>query len=391
MSEPAGLAGALSGIRIVDLTQVAAGPLASSMLGDLGADVIKVEPPGGDSIRYVDHVFGPRQSSYFTAVNRSKRSIVLDLKLAADRDDFDRLLGMADVLLVSMRPAALRDLALEAPAVQARFPRLIHVAITAFGTEGPLAGLPGMDITAQAFGGIMGLTGTPDGPPLKAGAAVADFATSYLTVAAVLAALRTRDRDGVAPAVELDLFDTVISMLSNFITAFDTTRVPIGRLGGGHPQLVPYQTFETLDGHFVIGCIADRFWPKICAALGATGLSTDPSLATNPGRLLARERVVSEIELIMKQRTSREWEVIFAQYDVPAAPVLGLEELLDHPQVTANRTLQDFRHDAYGSYRAPRTPITTGAGVLAATRPAPTLDEHGAEIRRELEQSEPAI
>ena len=232
---------ALSGIRILDFTHFVAGPWATSLLADFGADVIKVEDPGGgDGSRQLDSAFGPGMSSYFVGMNRGKRSIALDLKSARGRAVIDRLLQDTDVVIANFRPGVMDRLGFGYEQLAARNPRLLYVSITAFGERGPLAKEPAMDIIVQAAGGVMGLTGEPGRAPLKVGAPVADFAGSYIAFSAISLALYVRERQGIGQKIEINLLDGQVSMLANFMTGHALSGHPEGPQGGGHPQIVPY-------------------------------------------------------------------------------------------------------------------------------------------------------
>lgn len=245
----------LEGVRVVDLSQIAAGPYGTSLLGDLGADVIKVEPPEGDSFRNLDDAFGTGQSGYFFGVNRSKRSIALDLKSADGYAVLTLLVSTADVVVVAFRPGALKRLRVDYDTLRELNPRLIYVSITAFGETGPRANQPGMDILAQALSGMMAMTGEAGRGPVKVGAPIADFIASFLVGYGVCAALLLRQRTGVGDKISISLVDALVAAFANYITVYDTLRVPFRRQGGSHPQIVPYQPFLGSDGkYFILAC-----------------------------------------------------------------------------------------------------------------------------------------
>jgi crotonobetainyl-CoA:carnitine CoA-transferase CaiB-like acyl-CoA transferase len=380
--------GALAGIRVLDLSQVAAGPYLGSLFGDLGADVIKVEPPAGEAFRSIDADFGIGHSAYFFGLNRSKRAITLDLKNQDDYRAFEQLLATVDVVLTSMRSSAAVSLRIDYDSLAAINPRIVYCAITGWGETGPRATEPGMDLLAQAVGGIMGTTGEPDRGPVKAGPPVSDFATTFIGGFAICAALRARDRDGVGQKISLNLLDCTIAFLSNYVTPYFKTGRPIRPVGGGHPQLVPYQVFEASDGYFVLGCLNDRFWPPVCDAIGHPELADDERYRTNPDRVANRGTLVPFLEDIFIVGTREHWVSKLREHDVPAAPVHRLEEVFDDPQAIHNEMLLELRHPEFGTYFAPNNPMHMSRTPPAPWGYAPEIGEHNAEILAELKISD---
>ena len=361
-------ADALAGVRIIDLSQVAAGPYATSLLGDFGADVIKVEPVEGEPFRKVDDLYGPTDSGYFFGINRSKRAIALDLKSEQGREVLDHLLDEADVLMVSMRPAALARLGIGYEAMHVRFPRLVYCMVTAFGEDGPRAAQPGMDILVQAVGGIMGTTGEPGRPPVKVGPPVTDFATAYLACFGVLAALRVRDRSGVGQKVSVSLLDTAVSMLANFVTPYLKSLVPVRPAGGGHPQMVPYQAFATR--------MAGSSSPASPSSSGSgcappsTGpiLPKTPRFSSNTRRLAHRAELEEILNAVFSGRPASEWEAVLIASGVPVAHINLLEDVLQDPQVLHNQMLISLEHPRYGSVPVVNNPVRLSCSPAAAAR-----------------------
>ena len=327
---------ALAGVRVLDLTQVAAGPYGTSLLGDFGADVVRIEQPEGEPFRHIDNVFGPGESAYFYSVNRNKRCIALDLTAEAGQKVLEDLVKTADVFVVAFRPSVTKKLGLTYERLSSLNPRLIYVSLTAFGDSGPRAEEPGMDILAQALSGVMALTGEPGRSPLKVGPPIADFAASYLLDFAICAALRARDRDGVGQKIELSLLDGMVASVANYATPYMATKKPIRRVGGGHPQLVPYQVFPAADGYIVLACLSDRFWPGVCRALGRPELADDERYKTNPDRVRRRDELVSLIESILIQHPRAYWIENLQGAGVPCSLVNELEEALLDPQTVHN-------------------------------------------------------
>ena len=348
---------ALAGVRIIDLSQVAAGPYATSLLGDFGADVIKVEPVEGEPFRKVDDLYGPSDSGYFFGINRSKRAIALDLKSEQGREVLEHLLGEADVLMVSMRPAALARLGIGYEAMHVRFPRLVYCMVTAFGEDGPRAAQPGMDILVQAVGGLMGTTGEPGRPPVKVGPPVTDFATAYLACFGVLAALRVRDRSGVGQKVSVSLLDTAVSMLANFVTPYLKSLVPVRPAGGGHPQMVPYQAFATLDGWIIIACLTEQFWARMCSAIDRPDLAEDARFSSNTRRLSHRAELEEILNAVFSRLPASEWEAVLIASGVPVAHINLLEDVLRDPQVLHNQMIISLEHPRYGPVPVVNNPV----------------------------------
>lgn len=375
---------ALDGVRIVDASQVGAGPYMTTLLGDLGADVIKIEPPGGEPMRTVDNFFAHKESAYYFGINRSKRDITLNLKSPAGQEVLHRLLETADVFAVSMRPDAARRLGIGYQDLAERYPKLVYCSITAFGESGPKAGQPGMDIVAQAMSGVMALTGEPDRTPVKAGPPVADWATSYLAGMGICAALLARDRDGVGQKVSVNLLDAAISLLPNFTTPYFATGVKIRRSGSGHPQVVPYQVFDVADGYMVVACLSDQFWAPLCRALERPDWIEDDRYWTNSKRVENRSELIPLVAEAMRGRTKDEWVSRFEEYDVPHAPVHELEEVFEDPQVQHNEMLLDLEHPRFGSYKAVNNPIKMSRTPADPRRYSPAPGEHSVEILEEL-------
>jgi crotonobetainyl-CoA:carnitine CoA-transferase CaiB-like acyl-CoA transferase len=381
----------LAGVKVVDLTQVGAGPYMTSLLGDLGADVVKIEPPGGEPMRSVDNYFAPKESAYYFGMNRSKRDITLDLKSPAGREVIDRMLATADVLTVSMRPRAVQALGLSYEQLAERFPRLVYCSVTAFGEDGPRVDEPGMDIVAQAISGIMAITGDPDRLPVKAGPAIADWATSFMGAFAIVSALRARDRDGVGQKVSVSLLDVAIACLPNYVTPMLVMGIPIRRSGSSHAQVVPYQVFESSDGYLVLACLSDQFWPPVCRALEREEWIDDARFHTNPERVRHRDALVPAVAAIMRERSTRTWIERFTRHGVPHAPVHELEQVFEDPQVVHNEMLLYLEHPRFGRYPVINNPIR-----MSRTNPrphgySPAPGEHNEEVFRELGYDEASI
>jgi crotonobetainyl-CoA:carnitine CoA-transferase CaiB-like acyl-CoA transferase len=371
----------LDGVRVVDLSQIGAGPYGASMLGDLGADVIKVEPVSGESFRYIDNLFGPGDSAYFYGVNRSKRSLTLDLHHERGMEVLRRLVRSADVLIVGFRPDAVSRLGLSYEELSALNNQLIYCSITAFGESGPRAHQPGMDILGQALGGIMGLTGEPDGGPVKVGVPIADFVVSFLLGFGVCAALRARDVNGHGQKISLNLLDGQVAILANYLTHYERTKVPIRPQGGGHPQLAPYQPFKGGDGGaFILACLNDRFWVRLTEAIGHPELAHDPMFATNPARVANRAALTARLEQVFLTEPATRWLERLEKHGVPCSPINRLEDVFDDPQVTHNGSIIRLQHPVHGSYPVPNFPIRFHGTPAQPRGYAPRLGEHSREV-----------
>jgi crotonobetainyl-CoA:carnitine CoA-transferase CaiB-like acyl-CoA transferase len=377
--------GPLKGTVVVDLTQWFAGPLATSWLGDMGADVIKIERPGGgDPTRRVDSVLKSGLSSYFAGLNRNKRSVALDLSSDAGAAAVRRIIERADVLVENFRPGVMNRLGLGYPEVSQDNPRLVYCSVSSFGDEGPLAGRPGMDIIVQAMGGVMGLTGPRGGPPFRVGAPVADYVGSLQAMSAITLALHERTRSGRGQQVKVSLLDGQMAMLSNYMAGFFVTGQPDGPVGNYHPQLVPYQPYDTADGSVIVACLTEEFWRRMCAALNLPHLLEDPRYATNADRVAHRQELNAELEPVIAQMTSDELVTRLEAADVPCGPILSMADLVSHPQVAASETIIELDHPEAGRYHAVAAPFRLTGSPARPHVPAPGLGAHTAEVLREF-------
>lgn len=375
----------LAGVKVLDLSQIGAGPYGASMLGDLGADVIKIEPPQGDSFRYVDDIFGPGDSAYFYGVNRSKRSLSLDLKNQAGRELLYQMVAEADVMIVAFRPEAVHKLGVDYDTIRQHNEKLIYCSITAFGEDGPLSHQPGMDILAQALGGIMGMTGEVGGDPVKVGVPIADFTVSYLLGFAVCAALLARNNDGKGQKITLNLLDGQVASLANILTPYSQTKTPVRPSGGGHPQLSPYQSFHAGDGRLlIVACLTDRFWIRLTEALDRPDLASDERFHTNPLRVTNKALLIEELERTFLTQDAAHWLTVLDKHGVPSSALNRLEEVLDDPQVQHNESIITLEHPEHGGYPVPNIPFRLHGTPPNPRGYAPRLGEHSREVLREF-------
>ena len=375
----------LEGIRIIDLTHFVAGPWATSLLGDFGADVIKIERPGvGDGSRHLDRLFGEGRSSYFVGLNRSKRCLALDVHTPDGQEVLHRLLASADVVIANFRPGVMQRLGLGYEQLKAKYPRLIPVSITAYGEDGPLATKPAMDIIIQAQGGVMGLTGEPGRPPVRIGVPIADFVGSYLAFSAVVLGLFVRQTQGIAQQIEVNLLDGQVSMLANLMAGYAKTGNPTGPQGSGHSQIVPYQVFETLDQPIVIGCLTEEFWRSFCKAIERADLIDNPHFLTNADRVENREKLIPILDAIMKSRCHSDWLHGMQANGVPCASINNLQDLIDSEQVGRNGMVQTVSHPSLGPITVVGNPLHLRTTPPQSHHYAPSLGEHSQEILEEL-------
>jgi len=381
----------LDGIRILDLTRVLAGPLGTMILGDLGADVVKIERPGtGDDLR----AWGPPWtadgvSAYFLAVNRNKRSLAVDLKAEAGRDLVHRLVREADVVVENFRAGTVDGLGLGWDALVADNPRLVMVSLTAYGSSGPHRDLPGYDIVIQAMGGLMSVTGEPEGRPMRVGVAIVDVLSGGYIAIAVLAALRERDRTGEGQRVELSLLDvelaSLVNVAHNQLIAGQAPR----RMGNAHPSIVPYDVFAAANGYLALAVATEDQWARFCLAVDRPDLVANPRFIDNPRRVANRDELMAVLEPILAGRPTADWVARFQAADVPCGPVNTVEQILADPAVAAGGLLRELERDA-GPVRVVGSPLRFRNGPLPAT-PPPRLGQDSRAILREAGLDDAAI
>ena len=374
----------LDGIRVLDFTHQAAGPWCTTLLGDLGADVLKVEKPGrGDGIRYAGEVPFEIGSLNFWGLNRNKRGLGVDLRHPKGRDLLERLALRTDVIVDNFRPGVMERHGLGYENLRERNPRLVYCSITAFGPVGPLAQKPGMDLILQATGGLMGHTGEIDGPPVKAAPPVADITSGVYAAYGILAALYERERSGVGQKVELAMLDAVISLFADVAANALTLGTIYGKYGSGHPDLCPYQAFHAKDGYFIVACLTNAFWKRLAAAIGREDLLTHPHFATNKARVENRKEVVETLEAIFTTREVDHWIGLIEANDIPTCRVNRLDEILAHPQIETNGTVTEAPHPTLGTVRTLMPTVKLRATPSRVERTAPRLAGHTREVLRE--------
>jgi crotonobetainyl-CoA:carnitine CoA-transferase CaiB-like acyl-CoA transferase len=386
----------LSGIRIFDLTRILAGPTCTQLLGDLGADVIKVERPGaGDDTRkwgppYVKDAAGhdTQESAYYLSSNRNKRSLTLDLAKPEGQALARRMIGECDVLAENFKVGDLAKFGLGYEQIKAAFPRLVYCSITGFGQTGPYAPRAGYDLLAQGMGGVMSITGQPEGmpgsEPMKVGIGIADVMTGMYATVAILAALRHRDRTGEGQWIDLALLDTQVSWLINEGTNYLLSGVVPTRRGNAHPNIVPYQVFPCADGYVLIAVGNDAQYRKFCEFAGAPQLADDPRFLTNPLRVRQRETIVPLVAELVTKRTQREWVDGLAKLGVPCAPINTIDQVFADPQVRHRGMQIAMRHAAGTDVPLIGNPIKMSATPPAYRNAPPVCGQHSDEVLREL-------
>jgi CoA:oxalate CoA-transferase len=377
-------AGPLAGVTVVDLTRVLAGPFCTLVLSDLGARVIKVETPEGDDARRIGP-FVKGKSAYFMSLNRGKESIVLDLREAEARAAFEKLLDRADVLVENFRPGTMERLGYGYEDLHRRFPRLIYAAASGFGHTGPQANRPAYDMVVQAMGGIMSLTGHPNGPPTRVGTSIGDIAAGLFTAVGIASALYHRTQNGEGTKIDVAMFDCQIAILENAIARYFATGEVPGPLGARHPSITPFAAFHARDGYLVIAAGNDRLFARLCDTIGRPELAKNPLFASNDDRTTHARALQDELESALAAKTCSEWLGIFGAAGIPCGPINDIAQALADPQISARNMIVTVADQTAGRLRTPGNPIKMAGFPDPAERaPAPELDENGAAIRREI-------
>jgi crotonobetainyl-CoA:carnitine CoA-transferase CaiB-like acyl-CoA transferase len=378
--------GPLSGIRILDLSRQLAGPYCSMMLGDLGADVIKVERPrfGDDTREWGPPFAAPGESAYFVCVNRNKRSITVDFKTAAGIELIKSLAGKSDVFIENFTPGTVDDLGIGYETIRKINPRIIYCSITGFGPTGPYRNRTGYDLAVSAFGGLMGITGEPDRPPVKVGVAITDVTTGIMAQGAITAALFAREKTGRGQHLNLSLLETQVSVLVNMGSSYLISGEIPRRWGTAHETIVPYQGFETKDKYIIIAVGNDQLWIKFCKILGVPKLAFDPRFKTNPLRVKNREKCVAIVAPMLKTKTRDEWLELLNAESIPCAPINNMAEVFKDPQVLHRDMLVEVEHPSAGKIKMAGIPVKYSDTKASVYRPPPLLGEHTDEILAEV-------
>lgn len=378
----------LENIRVVDLTQVMAGPFCTLLLGDMGADVIKVEPPeGGDLSRSMggaDLAMKGEDNAPFLALNRNKRSVALDLRSEGGREAFLALVATADVLVENFRPGVTARLGVDWDTLSALNPRLVYASISGFGQTGPYADRPGFDLIAQAMSGVMSVTGEEGGEPTKCGLPISDLSAGMYAAAGVLAALLARERTGRGQYLETSLFEAALGLSVWESTEYWATGRTPRALGSAHRLNAPYQAFRTGDGHIVLAALTPGQWRNLCGAVGLPELGDDPRFATNGDRMAHREELALELEAALSVDSTASWVERLLAAGVPAGPLMDYSQVFDDPHTRAREMVETVNHPVEGAIRTLGFPLKMRGTPLEVRRPPPLLGEHTDEVLREL-------
>ena len=377
----------LEGVRVLDLSRVLAGPYATMVLGDLGADVLKVEhPERGDDTRHWGPPFAGGESAYFLSLHRNKRSIGVDLKDPDGLGRVERLAAGADVVIENWRRGALEKLGLGYEKLKRANPGLVYCSITGFG-PGPDEDRPGYDFLVQARGGVMGITGQPGGEPTKVGVAIADIVCGLFASNAILAALYRRSVSGEGARIEVPLFESTLGWLANRGQEYLTSGEDTGLIGNAHPSIVPYQTFDASDKPLVVTVGNNTQFARMCEVIGRPELAEDERFATNPDRVANREALIPELQREFSGRTADEWADELRAAGVPSGPVNTLSDVLADEHLLGSGMLQDLDHPSAGHLEMLASPILIDGERLSIRRPPPTLGQHTDEAHDEWSQS----
>jgi formyl-CoA transferase/CoA:oxalate CoA-transferase len=377
--------GPLAGIRVLDLTRALSGPFATMILGDLGADVIKVEDVWhGDDTRRWGPPFQGDDAVYFLSINRSKRGLSVNLKTPEGRQIVQQLACRSDIVMENFRPGTAARLGLGYEELSGQNPALIYASISGYGQTGPSAGLPGYDAVAQAVSGMMSVTGEPEGEPVRSGTSLADVGAGMWALIGILAALHARQASGRGQQIDISLLDGQVAWLTYVAGKYFATGVTPGRYGSAHESLAPYQVFPTADDPLMVAVGSDGLWRRFTAATGLDDLTDDPRYGTNPDRVRNRDTLIPRITGALAARGCAEWTARLSAAGVPAGPVNTVPAALGQPQVAAREMVVELEHPVAGLLRMLGTPLKLSAQPASIRRPPPVLGQHTDEILAEV-------
>lgn len=383
------MAGPLDGIKVLDLTRVLAGPYATMLLGDLGAEVIKIEQPGtGDESRN----FGPFKngfSLYFMSVNRGKRSITLNLKTERGQAIFKQLLAHTDIVVENFRPGTMKKLGLDYDTLKTEHPSLIYAACSGFGQTGPYAQQGAYDMIIQGMGGIISITGEPEGPPVRVGTSISDITAALFTTIGVLSALHHRSQTGKGQFVDVAMLDSLVAVLENAVVRYFATGEAPKPLGARHPAITPFEAFASADGHVIIALGNDTLWAKFCEHVNYQDLISDARFRTNADRTENHAELFPILSEIMSQRTTDDWIDALGKIGVPCGPINAMDKVVSHPQVQAREMITQVAHQITGAVEVPGVPIKLSETPGNVDAPAPSLGEHTTEILTDILKMSP--
>ena len=375
---------ALSGVKVLDLSRVLAGPYCTQILGDLGADILKIERPKvGDDTRSWGPPFVGNTSTYFMSINRNKKSVCIDLKSSNGKEIIKQLAKQSDVLVENYLPGKLDEFGLGYEDLKIINPQLIYCSITGYGITGPYATRPGYDVIASSVGGLIHVTGPEDGAPCKTGVALTDLATGLYAHGAIMAALFQRQKTGVGQRISANLLSTQVSCLVNLGANYLMAGQEAKRWGTAHESIVPYQAFATSDGYLTVGGGNDRQFRELCHRIGCTQLSSDPKYLTNALRVKHRRELIDQLAEIMSTKSNAEWINIFNGANFPYGPINSLSQVFTDPQVKHNRLVQEIDHPTAGTVKLVGPPVEFSGSGNRIRLPPPELGEHTESVLRD--------
>lgn len=387
----------LEGIRVLDLTRALAGPYCTMMLGDLGADVVKVERPGqGDESRgwgppFVGAPYGPYpgESTYFIAANRNKRSITVNFKNAEGQHIIRRLASISDVLVENFRTGTLEKMGLGFENLRHQNPGLVYCSFSGYGRTGPYAELPGYDVIIQAEGGMMGITGPEEGPPSRVGVPIIDITAGMFASTAILAALRNRDMTGKGQLVDISLLDASAALLANVASNYLTGGMPHRRLGNAHPNIAPYEAFRARDRWFVMGAANEKQWNKLCEVIEKPELQDDVRFITNTDRVANRAALSEKLNDLFSTQNADDWLANFREAGLPCGPINAIPDVFSHPQAEARDLSLNVEHATAGKVTVTGFPYKFSQTPAEIHHPPPLLGEHTQEVLTDLLECSP--
>ena len=380
MSE-ANVAPPLADLLVLDLSRVLAGPYCTMMLGDLGAEVMKIEAPGmGDGSRLWGPPWVGGESAYYLCTNRNKKSITLNLKTEKGKEIVRELVKKGDVLVENFRVGTMERWSLDYESLRKINPGLIYCSISGYGQYGPYKDRPGYDFIIQAQGGIMSITGPVEGPPMKVAVAIVDVTAGLNAVAAILAALHERERSGEGQYIDIALLDSQVAWLVNVGSNYLVSGEAPKRYGNAHPNIVPYEPFEARDGWIALGVGTDRQWQRFCELAGCEELADDPRFATNPKRVENREVLVPILREVFKEKDAQEWLNLLVEAGIPCAPINNIKEVFDDPQVLVRDMLVELPHPTAGTVKLAGSPLKLSRTPVRMEQPPPLLGQHTEEV-----------
>jgi len=375
----------LESITVLDLSRALAGPYCTMMLGDMGAEIIKIEMPGrGDDSRSWGPPFVEGESAYFMSVNRNKKSITLNLKSEKSKEIIEKLIKKVDVVVENFRPGTMEKLGLGYKSVVELNPKIIYASISGFGQDGPYKLLPGFDQVLQGMGGLMSITGEPGGPPIKVGIAVADIAGGMFAAYGIMIALFNRERTGKGQMIDVSLLDSQVAWLTYRAGSFFASGEIPQPLGSGHPNIVPYQAFKANDTYVNIAAGNDQLWQKFCHAVGLENIIDNPKYSTNAKRVENRDDLVTTISKIISSKSAQEWLDILTKAGVPCGPIYTMDKIFTDPQVLHRNMVKDLDHLKAGKIRVTGIPVKLSATPGEVLTSPPILGQHTKEILLEL-------